>query len=128
MNVRIAIVSAHELVATQVRELEKIIAKKQVSEFRTNKNSVEDVLRPEGAVYVKTNPAFAKQTTKRIKAGTTSWIVTESKIETLRVETEVLSRQIEQVISRMTATSLLVVFLHNTFATLSAAVGFNLSM
>ena len=120
MNVNIAIVSAHELVANQVRELEKIIAKKQVSELRTNKNSVEDVLRPEGAVYAKTNPAFVKHEVHE----------TEREIETLKEETEVLSRQIEQVISRMTATPLLVVFLrcHNTFATLSTAVGLNLSM
>ena len=121
MNVNIAIVSAHELVANQVRELEKIIAKKPVSEFRTNTNSAEDGLRPEGAVYAKTNPAFAEHEVHE----------TEREIETLKEETEVLSQQIEQVISRiMTATSLLVVFLrcHNTFATLSAAVGFNLSM
>ena len=57
-------------------------------------------------------------------------IETEREIETLRTDTEVLSRQINQVIVRMTAASLhaLLLHTHNNIPTISAELGFNLSL
>ena len=117
--------------------------KKRLSELRTTKDSIEDVLRTELSGYGVANPAFTKQITngttteKSLQDVANSMALarnavdeTEREIPTLRTETDVLSRQIDQVIARMTAASLRVFFsrTRNNILTASAEVGFNLSI
>ena len=108
--------------------------KRQLSELRSSKTSAEDILRAELSNFGKKNPAFAKQitnettTVKSIQDFENSMALarkavnqTEKEIETLKAETNVLSQQIEQVIARLTAASLRVLFLIPTLVFLLPA-------
>ena len=91
-----------------------------LSDLRTSKNSAENVLRAELSDYVSEKlPMFANQlskgtpTAKSLQDLVNSMVSaqravdeTKREIETLRAETGVLSRQIYQVVARMTAASL----------------------
>ena len=124
-NMHIAVVLDHVPVATQVHKLEIILEtrEKQLSELQATKDSIEDVLRAELSDYGKKNPAFAKQmrkgttTVKSLQDFANSIALarkavdeTEREIATIRTETGVLSRQIDEVIICMTTASLHVFF------------------